>query len=150
MQVIGVCPSGADSLIAGNINRAAVPILTGSWNGSAQPLWIGVSVEHTEAPFGGFPDKPGGRVYQLVEGVVPEVIMIVARREFKKSIASSDVLVRVADKDIAVANVGSRHSEADQLMNARRYAALFDTAKARGQVFHANDPVVPEHIRADD
>src|SRR6185369_17063508 len=70
--------------------------------------------------------------------------------ELKESIAIREMHTRISDYQISSADVGRRHSEADQLMFARRNSALLNTTGAGGQLFVAHDPVLQEPLLIDD
>lgn len=60
---------------------------------------------------------------------MPEVKMIMAGCELKKAIVCREVLVRVADDQIARANIRRRHSESYELTCTRSYTAFLYAAK---------------------
>lgn len=136
---IGVRPALAYALISRN-----------AWSSAAQKLavvviWAGVSaillkVNHAEPAFSRTPDLSRHRIDQFIKRVVTEVEMIVTGREFVQSVI--DVVVRVTEREVGVAYVWRRHGEAQQRMRARRNTALLHAAKARRQVFNADDPML--------
>ena len=76
--------------------------------------------------------------------------MVVTGGEFEQAVVEGDVHVRIADREIGVADVRRRHGESHELMHARRDAALFHAAKRCGQIFRSDHPVLPERRLVDD
>src|SRR4030095_10265971 len=141
LPVVDIRPTFADPLIARHADRAAAPEVR---------LVVGISgvslillhVNHAEAALGRAPNEPCPGINQLVERVVPEVIMVMAARKFEEAVAH--VLVGIADNQVGVADVWRSHSEADQRVFAGRNAALLDAAEFRRQVLDADDPMLSE------
>src|SRR5262245_43156873 len=77
---VDVRPAFADPLIAGHADRAAAPEVR-LVVGIACVSLVLLHIDHAEAPLGRAPNEAGPGVNQLIERVVPEVIMVVATRE---------------------------------------------------------------------
>jgi hypothetical protein len=129
MQIVGVGPPSAHALVAGNTDRSAIAVLAWARHRSAEPLRVGVGIEHAESALGRPPDKSRHRVDQLIERVVAEVIVVVAAREFKEAIVLRHVLVGIADEDISIPDIWRRHREPNQRVYAWRDLAFHDAAE---------------------
>src|SRR6266508_19562 len=78
------------------------------------------------------------------------MVVIVAAGEFEQTVGGGNVLVRIADREIRVADVGRRHREPYELMLARRDAALLYATEGRGQVLRSYHPMLPQRGLIDD
>src|SRR5258706_12762240 len=140
LPVVNIRPAGADALIARYADRAA-----------SREAWLVVdgadvvletfAVLHAEPAFGGAPHLPGCRTDQLVQRVMLEMEMIVAGREFEQAV--SDMLVRVANRKVGIADTGGRKIESHQRVCAGGDTAFLDAAKVGKEGFGSHDPVVP-------
>ncbi len=99
---VNVSPSLADALIAGDANRAAVPETRFIVSNSGVAL-VPLRILHAETALGGAPDLPGTWVYQFIHRIVPEVIMVMATREFKEAI--TNVFVWIPHHEVGIADV---------------------------------------------
>src|SRR5215813_7889229 len=98
--VVDIRPAFADPLIARYADRTATPEVRLVVGISGESLVL-LHVNHAEAALGRAPNEPCPGVNQFVEGVMPEVIMVVATRKFEEAVAH--VLVGIADNQVGVA-----------------------------------------------
>src|SRR5437899_13097967 len=82
LEDIRVRPAMADPLIAGNADSPATPEERWSGRGASERRGSGIRVEHAEPTLGGAPYLPCVGIDQLVLGIVPEMIVIVAGGKF--------------------------------------------------------------------
>src|SRR5215510_2931805 len=124
--VVDIRPAFADHLIAGHADRAAAPEVRLVVSVAGEGLVL-LHINHAEPALGRAPNEPRPGVYQLVERVVPEVIMVVAARKLEEAVGH--VLVWIANDQVGVADVRRPHGEAHQRVLAGRNAALLDAAE---------------------
>ena len=82
-EAIGVSPACTDSLIAGNVDGAAVPKLPGAWWHTTDGDRIRVRIQHAKTALGCTPDLARCRIDELIKSVVAEVEVVVARRKLE-------------------------------------------------------------------
>src|SRR5215213_3966481 len=140
-EAIGVCPSGTDTLIAGNADRTATPILWALRRYAPNRHRIGIGIEHTETALRRPPYFACPGINQLIKRIVTEVIMVMAFSEFKQSIVGSHMFVGIADVNVHVAGIGGHHSKAHESMHARSNAAFDDATGFGGKIFIADNPL---------
>src|SRR6266853_2854766 len=87
-ETVRVSPAMADALVAGNADRAAIsklrtPRRLGAVSGGN---WIGI--QHAEPLLGCLPDKSCGRLAQLIQRVMPGLVMMVECCKFEQHIVA--------------------------------------------------------------
>src|SRR5262245_54241387 len=75
-ETIRIGPPGADALIARNSDRTARTELMIFRRNTVEPVGIWVGVQHAKAALSGLPNETGFRINELVERVVPEMIVL--------------------------------------------------------------------------
>src|SRR5262249_8560363 len=109
----------ADALVAGNADLSTDLELWGpGWNPEVGRRRL--HVDHAEAALGSTPYEPAVRIDQLIERVVAEVEVVVARRELVQPVVCGDVRVRIAEGEVRGADVRGADGEAQQRMLTRR------------------------------
>src|SRR5262249_40957724 len=146
---VHIGPSFTDALIAWNTRGAAtqeVPrIVIGS--GIRAVLF---DVDHAEAALCRLPYLPSCRVDELIERVMPEVKVMVTRRELIEPITCGNVSVRISKREIRVTDVRRRYRESHKRVFAGCYVILLNAAKSCGEVLNSDDPVLSQRSLIND
>src|SRR5678815_671389 len=117
-ETIGVGPARSHTLVSGNPNRAAIAKLTFAWWNTANRNRVRIRIEHAEPLLCGAPNLTGARIDEFVQGVVPEVVMVMANRQLKQTIIQCGVLVGIAHEDVLISSIRRHDSEAHELAQA--------------------------------
>ena len=146
---IGVRPPLTNPLIARNANSTAaqevsrVVVRSGVCS-------VFLDINHAKAAFCRAPDNTGARVHQLIERVMPEVVMIVTRGKLIQPIIVPDMVVRISQREVCVTNIWGRHRESNDGMRSRCYFSFDHATKVGREILDANDPVLSERTLIDD
>jgi len=146
---VHIGPSFTDALIAWNARGAATQEVPRVVIGSRIRAVL-LDVDHAEAALCRLPYKPSYRVDELIQRVMPEVIVMVTRRELIKSIVVPDVFIRVPKGEVRVADVRRRYRESHKRVLARCYVILLNAAKSCGEILDADDPVLSQRSLIND
>ncbi len=79
---------------------------------------------------------------ELVDGVVPEVVMVMAGREFEQPVVGGDVHVGIADENISIADVGGADGKPQHAVLTGRHSSLDNAAGSGTERLVVNDPAI--------
>src|SRR5262249_2548110 len=145
-ETVGIGPAVADPLISGNADRPATPKLRALRRLSARGSGSGICIQHAEAFFGCLPNEPGRGIDQLILGIVPEMIMMVALGKLEQTIIGGNVNVRITDNDVRIAYVRCFHSKADDSPESGCNTAFLNAAGGRIQLLIADYPLMAKKV----
>src|SRR5262249_32737623 len=105
-EPVSVCPSMADALVPGNSHAAGIPELRAPGRLSSVSGRHGIGIQHAKALLGRLPDEPCIGIDQLVQGVMAEMVVVVAGGKLEQAIVVGNVNVWIAHDDIRIADIG--------------------------------------------
>src|SRR5215213_6090350 len=110
-EAIGVGPARCHTLVSGNADATAVPKFSFTRRHSTDGNRIRIRVEHAEPALCRSPDLARARIDELIERVVAEVEVAMARSKLKQTVASSNVHVWIANKDVLISGIRCHDSK---------------------------------------
>src|SRR5262249_46139054 len=132
---VDIGPSGTDALITWNARSSAGSELTLHVAGGEIGLVLG-DVLHAEATLGSTPCETGYRIHQLVQRVMPEVIMVMAGRKLEESVIGRDMYVGVAYHKWCFADVWRADGKPHDGMLSWSDRILYCIALPSNETFH--------------
>src|SRR5438874_7716597 len=128
-ESISVRPARTDPLIAGNANCSTGTKFVIFRRHSIQPIGIGIGIQHAKTALRSLPHGPCLWIDELIQSVVAEMIVVMARRKFVETVIIGDVNIRIAERDIGIADIRSHDGESDNTPGPSRYTAFLDTTE---------------------
>ena len=77
---------------------------------------------------------------------MPVVVVVVAGCKLEQPVSCRNVLVGVADDEVARPDIGGADRESQHESGARCDSVLYGAALSRGEVFDTRDPLVASHL----